>query len=189
MFLYMAAMLPIVILWRLAAVRCQSARGVLTNAWHEMGVVLFTLLLVGLASQAIIPDYTVTEKGILFSFWTGPLSERINVIPFHFLKVMKASLQMGEIQYFLLNIVGNILIFAPIGFFVPLLWHRRTIRQVTAIGFLCSLVIEIVQLPQNRWTDVDDLILNTLGALLGCLLYCLLHKAAPRLTDSFKVKK
>ncbi|MCI8590101.1 MAG: VanZ family protein [Clostridiales bacterium] len=186
---YMAAVLPIILLWRWAVMRRLLARGIQTNGRHETGLILFVLLLVGLASQALIPGYVVAEKGVLFSFWTGPLTERLNLVPFHFIKVMKDSLRLGDVQYVLTNIVGNIIIFSPIGFFVPLLWHRQSLMQVTAIGFLSSLAIEVIQLPQDRWTDIDDIILNTIGALLGYALYFVFCKAMPRFTDSFKVNK
>ena len=65
--------------------------------------------------------------------------------------------------------------FMPIGFFIPLLWKVSN-RKVIIIGFCSSLFIEICQLSLTRGTDVDDLILNTLGTMLGLLLYRLLYK-------------
>ena len=186
---FMAAALPFTVLWRFKKTRRESALSFATNRRHEAGVIVFVLLLVGVASQAIIPAYTWTEQGVHFAIWKGPITERLNIIPFHFIKVMKAALKMGDIQYFLINIIGNLAIFAPIGFLVPLLWPKWTLTKVMLLGFLCSLTIELVQLPQDRWSDIDDIILNTMGALAGYVIYFLLNKAAPRLTDSFKVTK
>ena len=65
--------------------------------------------------------------------------------------------------------------FMPIGFFIPLLWKVSN-RKVIIIGFGSSLFIEICQLFLTRGTDVDDLILNTIGTILGLLLYRFLYK-------------
>ena len=65
--------------------------------------------------------------------------------------------------------------FIPFGIFIPLLWDISN-KKVIIYGFLSSLFIEISQLFLTRGTDIDDLILNTCGVLLGLLLYKLLNK-------------
>jgi len=65
--------------------------------------------------------------------------------------------------------------FIPIGFFLSLLWKLED-KKVVMIGFCSSLFIETSQLFLRRGTDVDDLILNTLGVYLGLVLYKLLKK-------------
>ena len=68
----------------------------------------------------------------------------------------------------------NVVMLMPFGFFLPLLCpdFRRPGRVVGA-GFCFSLLIELSQILSARGTDIDDLILNTLGALLGYLFYTL----------------
>ena len=69
-----------------------------------------------------------------------------------------------------LNIFGNVLAFMPFGFLLPLIWKNfRNAKKVVLMGFLMSLAIEICQLFNLRATDIDDLMMNTLGALVG---YC-----------------
>lgn len=70
------------------------------------------------------------------------------------------------------NFLLNALLFLPLGIFLPVLW-RSFRRRGTAVGFGLglSLAIELLQLFNFRLTDVDDLIANTLGALLGYLLF------------------
>lgn len=64
--------------------------------------------------------------------------------------------------------VLNIDLFFPLGMFVPLLWEKfRSFKRMALLGFSTSLFIEVMQLFTFRSTDVDDLIMNTLGALLG----------------------
>ena len=70
---------------------------------------------------------------------------------------------------------GNIIMFMPIGFFTALLWKLSN-KKVIAIGFFFSLLIESCQLFLTRGTDIDDLILNTIGTILGLLLYKIIDK-------------
>lgn len=75
----------------------------------------------------------------------------------------------------LVNVIGNTTMFIPIGIFWPLVFkqldsHKKTIAA--GVGF--SLFIEILQLPFfDRVSDVDDLLLNSLGFVMGYGLYLL----------------
>lgn len=65
----------------------------------------------------------------------------------------------------------NVLLFIPLGCFLPLLWVRyRRLQTALGFGFFVSLTIELSQLFTFRATDVDDLITNVLGTLCGFLL-------------------
>ena len=79
---------------------------------------------------------------------------------------------------FFLQLALNALMFAPFGFFLPVLWSKCRSWKITALaGFLTSALIEFLQLFSFRATDVDDLIMNTLGAFLGYLLaWCCFHR-------------
>ena len=64
--------------------------------------------------------------------------------------------------------VLNTVMFAPFGFLLPVLWRGfRKWGVTTLAGFLLSLTIEILQMFCFRATDVDDLLMNTLGAGFG----------------------
>ena len=64
--------------------------------------------------------------------------------------------------------VLNAVMFAPFGFLLPVLWRGCREWSVTTLaGFLLSLTIELLQMFCFRATDVDDLIMNTLGAGFG----------------------
>ena len=81
--------------------------------------------------------------------------EKINLIPF--------SRGIDPVGYGL-----NIVLFLPFGFLLPLLWKETdSLCKTAAGGAMLSLLIEMSQLLNNRSTDVDDLILNTAGAVLG----------------------
>ncbi|MCI2000992.1 MAG: VanZ family protein [Clostridia bacterium] len=67
--------------------------------------------------------------------------------------------------------VLNIILFIPLGFLLPLIWHNfRSAKNTILFGFGLSLIIEISQIFTYRATDIDDLITNTAGTLLGYLI-------------------
>lgn len=68
------------------------------------------------------------------------------------------------------NIGGNIVSFIPLGFFVPILYHRPLLllKHVLIFAFLLSLTLEVMQiLLQSGVFDIDDIILNVFGAIFG----------------------
>jgi glycopeptide antibiotics resistance protein len=75
----------------------------------------------------------------------------------------------APMQEFVVNFIGNIVAFMPMGLIPPLILGRRAkLWHVALFGLSLSLAIEGGQyLSGRRVTDVDDLILNTLGTLLG----------------------
>ena len=76
--------------------------------------------------------------------------------------------------------VLNILLFVPLGIFLPLLYDKfDRIGKIAFIGFLISLSVEIAQMFGYGATDINDLIANTIGACIGYGIYKLLYKAIP----------
>lgn len=71
-----------------------------------------------------------------------------------------------------LTYVLNIIMFIPLGFLLPLIWKEyRKIYKALRVGFCFSFAIEFCQLFNFRITDVDDLVMNTLGACVGYMLW------------------
>ncbi|MCT6915469.1 MULTISPECIES: VanZ family protein [Bacillus] len=71
----------------------------------------------------------------------------------------------------------NIVLFMPFGFLLPTIWSQfRKMKHTVCAGFFFSLAIELNQLLNNRITDIDDLFTNTLGAIVGYLIYRVLFK-------------
>lgn len=72
----------------------------------------------------------------------------------------------------LINIIGNITMFIPVGLVWPFCFKKLdTIGKTVLVGAGFSLFIEITQLPfYDRCSDIDDLILNTTGILIGALI-------------------
>ena len=78
------------------------------------------------------------------------------------------------------QLLGNTLLFIPWGFFLPLLWPRfRTLRRMLCMALLLTLTIESTQLFINRYVEIDDVLLNFLGSMLGAGSWKLLHRHFP----------
>ncbi len=92
---------------------------------------------------------------------------RINLIPFIYL------LDYPKFSEALLNLIGNTAMFIPLGIIWPAVFRGLdTHKKVIAAGFGVSLFIEILQLPfYDRVSDIDDLILNSLGFMIGYGIY------------------
>ncbi|MCD7826729.1 MAG: VanZ family protein [Clostridiaceae bacterium] len=78
----------------------------------------------------------------------------------------------------IVNLVGNVVCFMPLGFVLPVLSSRQWgwIR-ITLISCLASVLVEGIQLVSKLGScDVDDVILNTLGGFLGYLLFVICNK-------------
>lgn len=71
------------------------------------------------------------------------------------------------------QVLGNVLLYLPLGLLLPMVWRRGSWWRVTGAGLALSLVTELLQPVVGRSFDVDDLITNTLGTMLGYLLFAL----------------
>lgn len=109
--------------------------------------------------------YDLTGAGGLNSIIYAPkggdnesiIQATINLVPFNVI----------EKTFYL-----NILMFIPLGFLVPFIWENyRKIYKIVLLGTSFSLLIELSQLITNRTTDINDLIANTIGALLGYIIW------------------
>ena len=71
------------------------------------------------------------------------------------------------------NVAGNTAMFIPSGIVLPIVYKKlNRLWKVAATGAFISLCIEILQLPfASRASDIDDLILNTLGVVIGYGIY------------------
>lgn len=89
-----------------------------------------------------------------------------------------------------ISTILNIIFFMPFGFLLPTLWNkfRKFIPTVFA-GFIFSLIIEVGQLFTIRATDVDDLIMNTLGTILGFILFKILSIIFKKLSNKTMIEE
>ena len=120
---YVLGAAPIVILLRVVRIR-QLHRLARSTTWqHEVGTGLFFLFLAGLASVTVLPQRNA--MGHFQLDWHTGLA-RVNLVPFRIF----ADTLWGT-DYFLINFWGNLAMFAPIGFFVPLLWRGHGLKSTS----------------------------------------------------------
>ncbi len=77
---------------------------------------------------------------------------------------------MGSRGFFY-NVMGNIALFIPFGFFVSYYIKANKTHQIVLISIITSLTAELIQFKIGRAFDIDDIILNTIGAIIGFLAY------------------
>ena len=84
----------------------------------------------------------------------------------------------------LLNLIGNTAMFIPLGIIWPAVFKNLNSHwKVIAAGVGTSLCIELMQLPfYDRTTDIDDLLLNSVGFLVGYGIYLLVRYVKNRIS-------
>ena len=107
----------------------------------------------------------------------GQENYRYNLVPFKEIeRFWKYRSELGIHSFY--NLVGNVFIFMPAGFFIPIVWEdKRGFFFTVCVTLQMSLLVEVLQLAFRVGSfDVDDLILNTLGGALGYILLILVGK-------------
>lgn len=149
------------------------------NWHHEILLLLLFMFIVGLLSIALTGNFNIKNFGV----------DRINLIPFKILvETYQEVFINNNINYFIINFLGNIIMFIPIGLIIPILYKTNNLIVILS-GFCSSLFIEISQLFLIRGTDIDDLIFNTLGVILGLVIFKILSKKFKINFDKYKLIK
>ncbi len=106
---------------------------------------------------------------------TQGIAHGVNLIPLQEIRRYYKGWESLRSSLFWLNIVGNIVAFLPMGFFISALTKRRFYAVFAfAIVYLASAGAEILQYVLRIGSfDIDDVILNTFGGILGIALYAL----------------
>lgn len=136
-----------------------------TTKKQKLGWVIFIIYLIFLAYFLFFSE----------EFGRGQVQEgyAYNLVPFK--EIRRFIIYRGKVGMvsFFLNIVGNVAGFMPFGFFLPIVSRRsRRWYNTVLLSFVFSLCIETAQLVLKVGSfDVDDMILNTLGGILGFILY------------------
>ncbi len=173
---YQSTLIIITIIWILMRVFiCAKNRNI--NWKRELQLLLVYICIIVIARFTFFPFGKVDGKiqPLLFEAAKAFLF-RINLIPFVNL------LDYPKVSEAMLNLIGNTTMFIPVGVVWPVVYKKlNTHKKVIAAGVGFSLCIEVLQLPfYDRVTDIDDLILNSFGFLLGYGLYGLVRKIAQK---------
>lgn len=106
-------------------------------------------------------------------------SEGFNLIPFKEILRYKVGTHL-----FITNVIGNIMIFIPYGFFINYFTKNKKLWVSIILGIFLSGTIEITQYFIGRIFDIDDILLNSIGMLIGFIFY----KSGCKFLDKSKKK-
>ena len=93
-------------------------------------------------------------------------SSGMNLVPFQ--EIMRYKIGSPN---FYTNVVGNILVFIPFGYFVSGYIKASKISHILIVSATTSFVVEVVQKYIGRSFDIDDILLNVVGAIIGFLIF------------------
>lgn len=131
---------------------------------------------------------------IIVLFRTQHQTRSINLIPFRGVvsylsgeDLVSGKDSAAVLHAFMLsNLLGNIVLFIPLGVYVTLFTEGKTIWKNTALILFVSILVEILQFTFKFGIgDVDDVILNTVGGLIGCTLCRMVYLVCK---DEYKVR-
>ena len=157
------------VIWCLVRMVC-AVKTKRANWTREIQLLLVYVCIVVVARFTFFPFSKVNEEIQPLVYESSKAFPfRINWIPFVNL------FDYPEMRDILINVIGNTAMFIPLGIIWPSVYKGLdTHWKVISAGIGVSLCIEILQLPfYDRVSDVDDLLLNSLGFIIGYLLYLL----------------
>lgn len=120
-----------------------------------------------------------------------PMSEFIQLVPFQSFLDIEGKTLFRDLAIILFNVALTM----PLGYFLRTLF-RCSLKKTVLLGFCVSMLYELTQLTglffiyprAYRIFDVDDLIINTLGAFLGYLVTPLIQRLLPAMSDSAGIR-
>ncbi len=131
---------------------------------------LFVCYLTGLVTLVLVPDNLWTflwfylRNGYAGLELPPPFSGELNLVP-TLLKILAGEMTMGS--WVRTMLVGNLLMYLPMGVFLPLVFERIGKSDVWKLALIIPLSVEIIQPILGRSFDVDDLLLNFMGIVIG----------------------
>lgn len=152
-------------------------------------IIIFVAYLFALLSVTVFPRMEVgilsdTGRPYVDFYFNADTKSTINLIPFNsiltYIKdLFSASADAKVVSR--INLAGNIILFIPMGVFLHL-WFRgiKNFWKIVLSSIVFSTLIEIIQFVIGRSSDIDDLILNLFGTLIGFLLSCAFMKKSQK---------
>lgn len=136
------------------------------------GYLYFTFLSRVTESEAVVRLQPLNAYKLAFTFDSGFLHVIMQILT----EGPRAGFGSVHIESTetLEGIILNILLFIPFGYMLPFIFRKlqKVLWSVVLIGFACSLLTETVQLiTRLGWFDLDDLLNNTIGCILGVIFY------------------
>ncbi len=141
--------LVVIAVVRIAAIKNHNEKLVFYKEFTNLLFIIYILLLYELLTRA--------ELNTVRGYNLVPFSEMFRY-------------EIGSTSFYL-NVVGNIVIFIPFGYLISTYIKPKRILSILIVSVISSATVEFVQLCIGRSFDVDDIILNSLGAIIGFLIY------------------
>ena len=175
--------------------RALAAMNLHSSRQREVGLVLLVIAIFGILALTLWPTYVWEDSpgvwgDIRILIERPTWSSSLNRVPFSVFQDYSEDLSKGPVFFLvtLVNFFGNLAMFMPIGFFPALLFRNASWKRSVFIGFGMSTLIEVAQYFIMRNTAVDDIILNTAGALCGYFLFLLIRRYLPKFAKGFLVQ-
>ena len=142
------------------------------NFWLKILFIIYLLLLITILF--LKNEYRMRGFEDINTF-SNEHFETINIIPFATIIGYISGLLFENINIntVIINLATNLLLFAPMGFFIPILFDKKVknIKQFGMVIVLITILVEILQfITYSGSTDIDDIILNTTGAIIIYML-------------------
>lgn len=157
-----------------------SHRKINSSGFREFLLSLFAGYLAFLVIMLFTPNSYIANSGINltnenFDF-VGNFKDRIssgawgvNLVPF---RTIRNYVKYSGFLHTMINIFGNIIIFVPFGILLAEIFPKtRNILKILGITFATSFFVEFIQFFIGRSVDIDDLILNLLGSVIGYFIW------------------
>jgi glycopeptide antibiotics resistance protein len=169
-----------------AVLALRQRKGKKPRYFREALKLVFFLYAAMLLKLTILPAFGFYGMGYL----------SVNLVPFRTISGYIGFIYSQEINFNIIrdNLLGNVAVFLPMGLLVPAIWPKLgRFWKTLLFGMLFSVGIELAQLAFSllgmiyRTTDVDDVLLNTLGAAIGYGLFALVKLIMP--SRFFRVPK
>lgn len=155
-------------------------KAAIEGAWPMVTIFLVAIITIRLSYILTTKNHLVLHEEILnllfivyilllFEILTGTENSNgsgFNIVPFTEILRYKVGSKA-----FIYNVIGNILVFVPFGFFISRYINAKRVGPVLIDALITSLTVELVQLQIGRSFDIDDILLNISGAVIGFLLY------------------
>ncbi len=155
-------------------------------------LIIFTVVIVAIRLAYLIvnkKEFVFYKELFLFAFIIYSLSlfyvvtfEDNNYGTNNFIPFIEITRYELFSSYFIHNIIGNIIMFIPFGYFVSVILKTKKPFAVIIISIITSLTIEITQYLIGRTFDIDDIILNLGGCIIGYLIFLVVHLLEQKFT-------
>ena len=142
---------------------------------------IFTIFMLGLLFMTFRGTYAAPRQMLESALERIETRQDISFVP---LKNLRYMYLYWDRELFIMNLLGNTLMFIPWGFMRPLLWKKQQGLRRAIFGAIgLTVFIEFVQLFIGRSVDIDDIILNFAGSMAGSGLYALVSAIFPGIDE------